>query len=48
MTKKSLTEIILSQNPILVLETNKDAAIEMHLGSLEEKLTNTEIPQNKY
>ena len=27
---------------------NKDAAIEIYLGSLEEKLMNIEIPQNKY
>ena len=27
---------------------NKDAAIEIYLSSLEEKLMNTEIPQNKY
>ena len=28
-------------------ETNKDAAIEIYLSSLEEKLMNIEIPQNK-
>ena len=27
---------------------NKDAAIEIYLSSLEEKLMNIEIPQNKY
>ena len=27
---------------------NKDAAIEIYLSSLEEKLINIEIPQNKY
>ena len=47
MMKKTLTEISLSQkstfNP-----RNKDAAIDINLSSLEEKLVNIEIPQSKY
>ena len=44
MMRKSLTEISLSQNPLFILEKK----IETHLRSLEEKLMNIEVPQDKY
>ena len=42
--RNSLTEISLSQNPLFILEKKT----ETHLRSLEEKLMNTEVPQDKY
>ena len=45
MMKKSLTKISLSQNPH---PRNEDVTTEIYLSSLEEKLMNIEIPQNKY
>ena len=44
MMRKSLTEISLSQNPLFILEQKT----ETHLRSLEEKLMNIEVPQDKY
>ena len=44
MMRKSLTEISLSQNPLFILEKKT----ETHLRSLEEKLMNIEVPQDKY
>ena len=43
MKKTSLIWISLSQNPL-----NKDAAIEVYMISLEEKLMKIEIPKDKY
>ena len=42
--RNSLTEISLSQNPLFILEKKT----ETHLRSLEEKLMNIEVPQDKY
>ena len=42
--RNSLTEISLSQNPLFILEQKT----ETHLRSLEEKLMNIEVPQDKY